>query len=144
MILLKRANLLDMGMVVPRLLTEKMRAARHGQAEAFEHFTEARVRSGSKDEDGKFASSRSGRRRLHRHLRGDHPRSSPRRPSPSSPDRSPARKAGPAPRFFHHQVMATADITVLPIGREGSLGFGSPRGDRNIWRIRTGSVSRWV
>jgi len=38
---------------IPGPATEKMRAARHGQVEAFEHFTEARVRSGSKDEDGK-------------------------------------------------------------------------------------------
>jgi diacylglycerol kinase family enzyme len=52
MILLKRANLLDMGMVVPRLLTQKLRAAGHGQVEAFEKFTEARVRSGSTDESG--------------------------------------------------------------------------------------------
>ncbi len=52
MILLKRANLLDMGMVVPRLLTQRLRAARHGQVEAFEKFTEARVRSASSGEDG--------------------------------------------------------------------------------------------
>ena len=54
LILLKRANLLDMGMVVPRLLTQKLRAARHGQVEAFEHFTEARIRSGSRDESGEL------------------------------------------------------------------------------------------
>mgnify|MGYP001342213260 CR=1 FL=1 len=52
MILLKRANLWDMGMVVPRLLTEKMKASKHGQVEAFEEFTEARIRSGTKDESG--------------------------------------------------------------------------------------------
>jgi len=52
MILLKRSNLFDMGMVVPRLLTQKLRAAKHGQVEPFEKFTEARVRSGSRDEDG--------------------------------------------------------------------------------------------
>ncbi|HMT04908.1 MAG: diacylglycerol kinase family lipid kinase [Solirubrobacterales bacterium] len=52
MILLKRANLLDMGMVVPRLLTERMKASGHGQVEAFEHFTKATICSGSQDESG--------------------------------------------------------------------------------------------
>lgn len=52
LILLKRANLLDMGMVVPRLLTDRLKAHRHGQVEAFEHLKEARIRSGSKDESG--------------------------------------------------------------------------------------------
>lgn len=51
MVLLKRANLLDMGSVVPRLLTDRLKAGRHRQVEAFEHFTSARIRSGS-DETG--------------------------------------------------------------------------------------------
>lgn len=52
MVLLKRANLLDMGTIVPRLLTDRLKAGRHGQVEAFEHFNKALVRSGSKDEAG--------------------------------------------------------------------------------------------
>ena len=54
MILLKRANPFDMGMVVPRLLTDRLRANRHGQVEAFEHFTKAMIRSGSRDEQGRI------------------------------------------------------------------------------------------
>jgi len=52
MVLLKRANLFDMGAVVPRLLTQRLEAGKHRQVEAFEKFTEARIRSGSTDESG--------------------------------------------------------------------------------------------
>jgi len=52
MVLLKRANLLDMGAIVPRLLAQRLKARRHSQVEAFEHFAEARIRSGSADESG--------------------------------------------------------------------------------------------
>ncbi len=54
MILLKRANLLDMGMVAPRLLTQRMRAARHSQVEAFERFGEATIRSASSGDSGEL------------------------------------------------------------------------------------------
>lgn len=50
--LLRRSNLLDMGMIVPRLLSDRLAAHRHGQVDAFEHLSEARIRSGSTDGDG--------------------------------------------------------------------------------------------
>ncbi len=52
MVLLKRANLLDMGAIVPRLLAQRLKAAKHSQVETFELFSEARIRSGSTDESG--------------------------------------------------------------------------------------------
>ncbi len=52
MVLLKRANLLDMGAIVPRLLAQRLKAGNHNQVETFEQFNQARIRSGSRDESG--------------------------------------------------------------------------------------------
>lgn len=52
MVLLKRASLFDMSSIVPRLLTERMRAAGHGQVESFREVTKAGIRSASPDESG--------------------------------------------------------------------------------------------
>lgn len=50
LVLLKRANLFDLGTVVPRLLSDRMKATRHGQVESFPEISRATIRSGSRDE----------------------------------------------------------------------------------------------
>jgi len=52
MVLLKRANQLDVATIVPRLLSSRFSAAKHRQVETFEHLMEATVRSLSTDEAG--------------------------------------------------------------------------------------------
>ncbi|MGK2933105.1 MAG: diacylglycerol/lipid kinase family protein [Solirubrobacterales bacterium] len=54
MVLLKRANQLDVMSIVPRLLSTKLSATNHRQVETFEHLMEARVRSLSGDDDGEI------------------------------------------------------------------------------------------
>ncbi|MDQ2700236.1 MAG: hypothetical protein M3Y23_02785, partial [Actinomycetota bacterium] len=52
MVLLKRANQLDVLSVIPRLLSNRLSAAAHNQVETFEHLQEAVIRSLSTDEQG--------------------------------------------------------------------------------------------
>ena len=52
MILLQRANQLDMLNVVPRLLTKKLSAYKHGQVIHFDEMLEAELKSVSTDESG--------------------------------------------------------------------------------------------
>ncbi len=52
MVLLKRANQLDILGVIPRLLSPRLSASGHGQVETFERFAEATIRSASTDESG--------------------------------------------------------------------------------------------
>lgn len=52
MIILKRANQLDMLNVIPRLLSNRLSAVKHGQVETFEHMTEAVIRSMTTDDAG--------------------------------------------------------------------------------------------
>lgn len=52
MVLLKRANQLDVMSIVPRLLSTKFSAAKHSQVETFENLMEATVRSLSTGESG--------------------------------------------------------------------------------------------
>ena len=52
MILLQRANQLDMLNVVPRLLTKKLSAYKHGQVIHFDEMLEADLKSVSTDESG--------------------------------------------------------------------------------------------
>lgn len=52
MVLLKRANQLDVVSIIPRLLSTRLSAVKHGQVETFEQLTEATIRSLSDDEDG--------------------------------------------------------------------------------------------
>ena len=52
MILLKRANQLDMLNVIPRLLTRKLSAYKHGQVSHFDQMLEATLRSVSNDDSG--------------------------------------------------------------------------------------------
>ncbi len=54
MVLLKRANQLDVVSIVPRLLSSKLSTSNHRQVESFEHLTEASIRSLSTDEDGEI------------------------------------------------------------------------------------------
>lgn len=53
MVLLRRANQLDILGVIPRLLSSRLSAAAHGQVETFERFTEATIRSASTDDSGR-------------------------------------------------------------------------------------------
>jgi diacylglycerol kinase family enzyme len=55
MVVLKRANQLDVIGVVPRLLSSRMSAYRHRQVESFEGFTEGTIRSLSTDDEGEIA-----------------------------------------------------------------------------------------
>ncbi len=54
MVVLKRANQFDAMSVVPRLLSNRLSAAKHNQVEAFEKFERASVRSLSTDEEGEI------------------------------------------------------------------------------------------
>ena len=54
MMVLKRANQIDAMTAIPRLLSNRLAAHKHGQVEAFEKVTEARIRSLSSDEDGEI------------------------------------------------------------------------------------------
>jgi diacylglycerol kinase family enzyme len=51
MVILKRASQLDVLSVIPRLLSNRLSAARHGQVESFEHLNEAVIRSVSPADD---------------------------------------------------------------------------------------------
>jgi len=53
MVLLKRANQLDILGVIPRLLSSRLSAAGHGQVETFERFAEATISSVSTDGSGR-------------------------------------------------------------------------------------------
>lgn len=53
MVLLKRANQLDILGVIPRLLSPRLSTSAHRQVETFEHFTEATIRSVSTDDSGR-------------------------------------------------------------------------------------------
>ena len=52
MSVLKRGTQLDAATLVPRLLSSRLDASRHGQMETFEEVTEARIRSLSTERDG--------------------------------------------------------------------------------------------
>lgn len=52
MVLLKRGSQRDVIGLVPRLLSSRISASSHPQVEAFEHLTQARIKSGSQDENG--------------------------------------------------------------------------------------------
>jgi len=52
MIILKRANQLDMLNVIPRLLSNRLSTVKHGQVETFEHMMEAEIRSTTTDDTG--------------------------------------------------------------------------------------------
>ncbi|MGA7436153.1 MAG: hypothetical protein WBW44_11145, partial [Solirubrobacterales bacterium] len=52
MIVLKRANQLDVLSVIPRLLSSRFSATKHKQVESFPQMTEATIRSGSEDDSG--------------------------------------------------------------------------------------------
>jgi diacylglycerol kinase family enzyme len=52
MSVLKRGNQLDAATLIPRLLSSRLDAGRHGQMETFDRLTEARVRSLSTEADG--------------------------------------------------------------------------------------------
>lgn len=52
MSVLKRGNQLDAATLVPRLLSSRLDTARHGQMEAFNEVTEAKIRSLSTEADG--------------------------------------------------------------------------------------------
>ena len=54
MVLLKRANQLDVVSIIPRLLSNRLSAAKHNQVETFEHLKEATIRSLSTDDDGEI------------------------------------------------------------------------------------------
>ncbi len=55
MVVLKRANQLDVLSAVPRLLSNRMAAGKHRQVESFEGFTEGTIRSLSTDDNGEIA-----------------------------------------------------------------------------------------
>ena len=54
MVLLRRANQLDVATIVPRLLSQRFSASKHRQVETFEHLMEAKIRSLSGDDDGEI------------------------------------------------------------------------------------------
>lgn len=54
MVVLKRANQLDVASVIPRLLSNRLSAGRHRQVESVEGFGEGTIRSVSTDEDGEI------------------------------------------------------------------------------------------